>query len=141
MNDKNMNDTNTSDTKTDLTPTKPVTPGETDQLQTVLIPATDLYATEHGWTLEADVPGAAPDGLNVNVEQGTLTIEAASRLPTGGTLLHQEFEPVVYRRRFDLGDRVDMEHIGARLENGVLEVTLPKAKETQPHKIEVKVQG
>jgi HSP20 family protein len=136
-----MSDTNMSDTKADLTSTKPVTPSEANPLRTVLMPSTDLYATEHGWTLAADVPGAVTDSLNVNVEQGTLTIEAASRLPDGGTLLHQEFEPVLYRRRFDLGDRVDMEHIRARLENGVLEVTLPKAKEAEPRKIEVKVQG
>ena len=129
-----------SDKNTNLTPTETMTTAEANQMRMVVTPATDIYATESGWTLESDMPGAVPDTLNVNVEQGTLTVEAASRLPNGGTLVHQEFEPVIYRRRFDLGDRVDVGNIGARLTNGVLEVTLPKAKEAEPRRIEVKVQ-
>ena len=81
-----------SDKNTDLTPTRIMTTAEANQLRMVITPATDLYATESGWTLEADMPGAVPDSLNVSVEQGTLTVEATSRLPQGGRLLHQEFE-------------------------------------------------
>jgi len=103
----------------------------------VLIPSTDLYETEDGWVLEADLPGVTQDDLDIEFERGVLTLQAEARTGRAGTLRHREFSPAVYRRRFRIGDRVDADRISAKLEHGVLTLDLPKAEAVKPRKIEV----
>jgi len=105
--------------------------------ENLFLPSTDLYQTEDGWVLEADLPGVTRDDLDIEVEQGVLTLNAEARTGRAGTVLHREFSPVVYRRRFQIGDQVDADRISARLENGVLTLGLPKAEAMKPRKIEV----
>jgi HSP20 family protein len=100
----------------------------------------DIYETDDAFVVKAFVPGVSPDHLDITMQQNTLTIKAEQpveqqegvryylRERTGGTWL----------RSFELPAAIDSEHIDARLENGVLWLTLPKAPEAKPHKVQIK---
>jgi len=102
-------------------------------------PLTDIYEEENGLKLVADLPGVDKEGLKLSVDKNILTIEGhiTPDLDTG--FLMREYEPSNYFRQFELAESVDQENINAELNNGVLKVFLPFAKETQPKVISVKV--
>lgn len=125
--------------ETNLTPKETTAVVESGKPETVFLPSTDLYEQDDGWVLEADLPGVTQADLSIEVERGVLTLQAEPRTRRAGTLLHREFDPVVYRRRFKIGDLVDAEKISARLVNGVLTLDLPKAERAKPRKIEVRL--
>ena len=104
-----------------------------------LAPPVDIWETEDGLTVVADLPGVAPDAVDVKVEDGVLSIRGTSSYanPTDATLA--EFSLAGYYREFQLSDRVDPERISAELRNGVLTVRLPKAEKARPKKVEVRV--
>ncbi len=102
-------------------------------------PLTDIYEEENGLKLVADLPGVDKEGLKLSVDKNILTIEGhiTPDLDTG--FLMREYEPSNYFRQFELAESVDQENINAELNNGVLKVFLPFAKETQPRMISVKI--
>jgi HSP20 family protein len=108
-----------------------------------LAPATDIYETESGVTLQVDLPGHDPKSIGVKVEKGVLTLrserKADEKAKEGARRLERNFG--VYTRSFKLPDTVDASNVVARYENGVLTLTLPRKEEAKPRVIEVKVQG
>ena len=105
----------------------------------VIAPETDLHETEQGWVLEADLPGVSREDLRIEVDEGVMTIEAEARSGAPGRFIHREFGPVVFRRRFQLGNQVNLDSIAAELKDGVLTLRLPKAEEAKPRKIDIRV--
>lgn len=103
-------------------------------------PRVDIYDTDDGLELLADLPGILPDDLKIRVEEGILTIEA-KRVEEKREVeyAYREFEPVSYFRQFELSDEVDQEKIGADFVHGVLKLHLPRAAKAKPRQIEVKV--
>jgi HSP20 family protein len=104
-------------------------------------PDVDICETADSLLLWADVPGVDESTIEVKLADGYLSIDA--RVALGG---YQELTPVYteyvvgnYHRRFAVSSDIDAEHIRARLENGVLEVELPKAARAKPRRIEVTV--
>jgi len=108
----------------------------------VFAPAVDIYETDDGLVLQADLPGATHDGLDVQVEGNVLSIVARTmpQTPAGSTLVHQEYVIGDYERSFILSDQIENDKIGAELKDGVLTLTLPKAQSALPRKIAVKEQ-
>ncbi len=102
-------------------------------------PLVDIYETDEGLTLLADLPGVEKDGLKVSVEEGILTLEGKVAERSRQGLLIQEFEPVNYFRQFELSEAVDQNRISAELKHGVLTLNLPKAEKAKPRQIEVHV--
>ncbi len=102
-------------------------------------PLVDIYETEEGLTLLADLPGVEKDGLKIAVEEGILTIEGKVADRPREDLLMQEFEPVNFFRQFELSEVVDQNRIAAELKHGVLTLRLPKAEKAKPRQIEVHV--
>ncbi len=106
-------------------------------------PATDIYETESGVTLQVDLPGHDPKTIEVKVEKGVLTLRSERKADVnakeGARRLERGFG--VYTRSFKLPNTVDTSNVGARYENGVLTLTLPRKEEAKPRVIEVKVQG
>lgn len=128
--------------KTIQTPNVPATQNEgavakTREEERYIVPAVDIYETDEGLTLVADVPGVKKDGLHVNVEDGILTIRGQSGYEPRHPVRYSEFALVDYFRQFELSEMVDPEKISARLEHGVLTLSLPKAEKAKPKKIEV----
>lgn len=107
-----------------------------------LAPAVDIYETEDGLTLLADLPGVDAKDLSVTVEDGILTLQAKREEVANGhenTHLWREYRLTNFWRQFQLSDEVAQDKIKADLKNGVLTLFLPKAEEVKPKKIEVKV--
>ena len=101
-------------------------------------PVANILENGDGYLLEAEMPGVAKDGLEVTVENGELVIlgrRADKNLP--GTPLYRESRPLDYRRVFDLDPSIDTSRITAKMEQGILTLTLPKAEEVKPRRIQV----
>jgi HSP20 family protein len=111
--------------------------GERGQEQ-FIAPAATVLENADGYTLEVEMPGVNKDTLEMWVENNELTILGRRSIPTvEGTLLHRESRPENYRRTFELDPSIDAEKISAKIEQGVVSLTLPKAEQVKPRKIAV----
>ncbi|QDU45447.1 Hsp20/alpha crystallin family protein [Symmachiella dynata] len=99
----------------------------------------DIYETEEGLVLMADLPGVTTDTLELQVQDNKLTIfgRVTPVAPAGARLLHREYEQGDFLRSFILSDEVDYDGITAKLNNGVLEVNLPRMPRAEPRRIQV----
>jgi HSP20 family protein len=123
---------------------RPATSGATNdatagtQRETFVTPTANILETTEGYVLEAEMPGVAKDGIEVTVQDGELVIvgrRVERNLP--GTPLYRESRQQNYRRVFDLDPSIDTSKITAKMEQGILLLTLPKAEEVKPRRIEV----
>ena len=101
-------------------------------------PHVNIFETKDGYVLEADMPGVNKDGLEVTLEDNELTLvgrrgnDAAQGVP-----LFRERQPADFRRVFELDPAIDTAKVSARIEQGVLTLTLPKSERVKPRKITV----
>ena len=102
-------------------------------------PPIDIYESDEGLVLHADLPGVTVDSLELQVQDNKLTLfgRVVLAVPEGVTALHREYEVGDFLRSFILSDEVDHAKITAKLSNGVLRVVLPKAPQSEPRRIEV----
>lgn len=105
----------------------------------VFTPPIDIYETDEGLILRADLPGVSLDTLELQVQDNKLTLFGRMEpvVPENARLIHQEYETGDYLRSFILSDEVNHERISAKLNNGVLEVVLPKAEKAAPRRIQI----
>jgi HSP20 family protein len=100
----------------------------------------DVYRGEDGsYHVEADLPGADPDSIEVTVEHSTLTIQA-ERAPHYGQseqVIAAERPQGSYTRQLSLGEGVDAENLTAGYADGVLHVTIPASPKAQARRVEV----
>jgi HSP20 family protein len=99
----------------------------------------DLFRTGDHYVLHADLPGVDPGSVDVNVDNGTLTIKAerTSRSDDSVQWIASERFSGSYMRQLSLGDGIDTNGIGATYENGVLTVTIPISEVAKPRRIDV----
>lgn len=108
------------------------------------MPATDIHETDTAFEVSAEMPGVKKEDIKVTLDQGVLSIEAETRQDEkkeeNGRLLRSERRYGKYLRRFALGPGVDEQNVAARLDNGVLHLTVPKQSPHTPEKraIEIK---
>src|SRR3954466_542834 len=103
-----------------------------------VIPAATVLENADGYTLEVEMPGVNKESLEMWVENNELTILGRRSMPTvEGTLLHRESRPENFRRTFELDPSINAEKISAKIEQGVVLLTLPKAEQVKPRKITV----
>jgi len=101
-------------------------------------PAVDIFEDEEAITVTADLPGVRKEDLEIDLKEGVLTVTGHVAPPESRLRpVYEEYGVGGYSRRFTLGDKVDQSSIGAKLQNGVLELRLPKAQKLRPRKIEV----
>ena len=114
--------------------------GQTDQGRR-WVPPMDLVEAEDHFVLKADLPGLAEGDVNIEVQDGTLTISGERKAE------HEQREKGWYRiersfgsfnRSLTLPDGVDADRIEASFADGVLEVHIPKPEERKPRRIEIK---
>jgi HSP20 family protein len=103
----------------------------------------DLYRSGDHYVLHADLPGVDPGSVDVQAENGTLTIKAqrSERTEDGVQWITSERFTGTYMRQLALGDNIDTDQIAATYENGVLTVTLPVAERAKPRRIQVSSVG
>jgi HSP20 family protein len=113
--------------------------GQTDQARR-WVPPMDLVEAEDHFVLKADLPGLTEDDVNIEIQDGTLTISGQRKAE------HEEREKGWYRiersfgsfnRSLTLPDGVDADRIEASFSHGVLEVHIPKPEERKPRRIEI----
>jgi HSP20 family protein len=128
--------------KTVPTPTKggeEIATQETTRAQEQYIrPPVDIYETESGLVLVADLPGVKREDLEIQVNNNVLSITGRTHDAMPGTGIYREYDLVSFYREFQIGTEVDQENIEAELKHGVLTLTLKKAAKALPKKVEVK---
>ncbi len=103
-------------------------------------PATNLYDAGHALVLTAEVPGLQDKDLQITLNQDVLTVagQRKAEVPEGYSVHRQERAPFRFSRSYQLPVKVDPEKTSARLDGGVLEITLEKAPEVKPRQIVVR---
>ena len=109
----------------------------TRQHERYATPPVDIYETEEGLVVLADLPGVKADGLSISVEEGILSIEGKYSRGAEVDYLSREFDLTSFYRQFRITEIVDTEKITAVLKNGVLNLTLPKTEKAKPRQIPV----
>ena len=101
-------------------------------------PVVDIESTPEGYLLHAEMPGVNKEGIEVSVENGDLILTGRRRpVEVSGELLYRESWPNDFRRVYELDPSIDTTRIKARIEAGVLTVSLPKAESVKPRRIEL----
>ncbi len=101
-------------------------------------PAIDVAESENDSVI---VVGVKKEDIKISVENGWLTVNGerkASENPEITRVLHREIEYKPFVRSIKLPHRVDTNNIAAKLENGLLKISLPKAEDVRPRTIEIK---
>jgi HSP20 family protein len=103
-----------------------------------IAPRVNVVEREDALVVEAEVPGVTRDHTEIEVRDGALHITARVNGDgaTGAYRLRERI-PATYYRRFQLGDSIDAEKVEAKLADGVLTVTLPKAERLRPRQISI----
>ena len=103
-------------------------------------PAVNLYAGRDGIAVSAELPGVAKDELEIHAHRDTLTLRGTRRPAAENEQAYhrRERRSGAFTRTIQLPFQVDPERIEARLENGVLQLSLQRPEEDKPRRIEVK---
>jgi HSP20 family protein len=103
-------------------------------------PPTNVFETKEAFIVKSELPGLAEGDVAVSVEEEALVVrgERKSDVPEGYKVHLRERSPVAFTRKLPLPSRVDADAVTAKLSDGVLTITLPKAKEALPRQISVK---
>lgn len=104
------------------------------------VPAVDIYETAEEYVVMAEMPGCDPKGIDVQFENGELSITgrvAPRRVPETGWLA-REFGIGDYARTFNVTESIETDRISAEYEQGILTLRLPKVEQAKPRKIEVR---
>lgn len=116
--------------------------GFPDLLERDWAPAVDLSETDNAYIFEADVPGMAKEDIELVIVDNVVTVKGERKnehkVDEAG---YHRFERNygAFQRSFEVPGGFDNDKVEAKLEDGVLQVTLPKREEAKPKQIEVKV--
>ena len=103
------------------------------------VPAADIFETDEALTLMMEMPGVEKKDVSIALEDDVLRVEGQIDFSKykGMEPVYTEYNVGHYARGFTLSGKIDRDAIAAQLEDGVLTVTLPKAKEAMPRRITV----
>ena len=104
-------------------------------------PKVNSRETEEAYSLEVELPGVQKENVEINLDGKVLSISGERSIKEG--IKEEEYQKVeshygLFSRSFTLPEKVDSENIGAKFENGVLEISIPKLTvEKASKKIEI----
>lgn len=102
-------------------------------------PPCDVYENVDEFLLVADLPGVSKEDLTIQMDQGEMVIEAHRQQPhVQGKWLSTEYVACDYQRRFALPAGVEVEHVRAELQDGLLRIHLPKSEAVKPRQIPIR---
>ena len=104
-------------------------------------PAMNVWSSEEGLILTAEVPGIRPEDIDVSVVGETLNLTGARKpeeLKEGTRYHRQERGYGKFSRTIQLPFPVDVNKVEATFKNGLLHISLPRAEADKPRKIAVK---
>ena len=116
----------------------PVTTGNNLRREEYVAPEVNIFETKESYVLEAEMPGVNKENLEITLEDNEITIVGRRAVETApGQPLFRERRQADYRRVFELDPAIDAPKISARMDQGVLTLTLPKSERVKPRKIRV----
>ena len=117
--------------------------GSTDESAVVTsqwVPRVDIKEESDRFVIYADLPGVAPQDIEVQMDKGVLTIKGERSIESAqdsDRYSRVERRHGRFHRRFALPDSADPDGIAASGRHGVLEIVIPKRLETKPRRIQV----
>lgn len=106
-------------------------------------PRVDIHETAEEYEICAELPGVKREDIQVELDDGVLTITAESRREQRdeqqGRVIRQERRYGKYMRSFNLGGDIEDGKVGASFDNGILKVRVPKAKEAKPRQRRIEI--
>lgn len=117
---------------------EPVNPEATYQGKT-FTPLADIFETKQSLILVLDMPGVGKDHVQVKLENDLLEVEGRVNVSglTVKTPIYSEYNVGHYYRRFSISNKINRDEIEAKMNNGVLTLTLGKVQESAPRKIPI----
>ena len=106
-------------------------------------PPVNIWKTETGLHLRAEIPGVSPENLEISVHENRLSLTGkrpAPELDEKTTVFRQERDYGEFERKFELPYRIDAEKVRAEIRGGILELELPQLEADRPRKIDIRVQ-
>ena len=98
----------------------------------------DAVRDEHEVLIYFDVPGCSSDDIDVSVEKNELTVTVQRRWSDEGKqVLSSERPQGEFTRRVMLGDALDLDHLKAKITEGVLVIAVPVSERSKPRRIDV----
>jgi len=106
--------------------------GERTRPGPAFVPKVDIYEAANNVHIVCDMPGVAPEAVEVTLEKNVLSLDGyvTPQHPEGYTLTYAEYRVGDYHRQFTLSNEVDQDNISATMRDGILSLTLPKATPT-----------
>lgn len=115
--------------------------GHTENLQEAgeaFLPEACIYENEDGLMVRLDIPGVKKGDVQIEVDEtDTLQMRAKCDIKEPEGALFREWENGGYYRSFRLGPAFEKDNISAKLEDGVLELKIPRREETKPRRIAI----
>ena len=106
--------------------------------QEYVSPVVNIFETNDGYVLEAEMPGVTKEGLEITLEGTEITITGHRHVePLSGEALFRESRDIDYQRVFELDPAIDTAKIAAKMDQGILTLTLPKSERVKPRQITV----
>jgi len=105
-------------------------------------PKVNVYEYDDKIGIVAEIPGLNKKQLNVDVEDGVLTISGDKHSTfeeDGAKVIRRELKQSSFKRSFELGEQLDGDNIAANFKDGVLSVSIPKIEPEKPKKTFVKI--
>lgn len=116
----------------------------THEEQPTVLPKVNVIEKDDAFHLEAETPGMTQKDVSIEFHNGVLTLkgdrEQSSQSDKNDYRI-REFSKQSFARSFRLSDQIDSEKVVARMDQGILQVTLPKKEQAKPKKIEIEVES
>ncbi len=117
--------------------------GEREFARRLWRPPLDIVETNDNFAIHIELPGFEKDEVDISIFDNVLTVKGERKvapLGEGETYLRQERPFGPFERTLRLNTEVKADEVKAAFNDGVLEVTIPKAEEVKPKKIEIAVE-
>ncbi|HEX8169503.1 MAG TPA: Hsp20/alpha crystallin family protein [Thermoanaerobaculia bacterium] len=117
------------------------TTGDEDLVSGTWVPPVDVAETQEKIVVRAEVPGMRQQDIQIEFENGLLTIRGERRLEKSEAMTWHRVERIYgnFSRSFTLPRTVDGERISASYRDGILEIDVPKREEAKPKQIRIEV--
>jgi len=105
-----------------------------------VFPPINVYDSEEGYRLRAELPGIDPDSLDITVTRNEVVIKGERvrpERPEGSRFHRRERTSGKFSRAFGMPDNIDADAVQATYANGVLELLLPRIPEAAPRQVAV----
>jgi len=101
-------------------------------------PDVDIYVSDDAAVFIADMPGVGKGDVSIEVDEtDSLVIRGTTCGKEPDNAVIRQYHVGNYYRAFQLSDEYDKEKISAKIENGLLEVSVPKKEEAKPKRITI----